>query len=268
MNDDPALARLHQAVAQIAEMNDADQEYADFEALYVSHTAGGWLHVRFLGLTFDEAFAACCAALCDPLVAPRLRTLQLDAIDEGANGTREWDFRPTVLASDAMFPALTRFQITRVQPGEHNRLIVAGNSYNEGGQLGQLLARMPAVRSFCAPSAPDATFFEQGERPLDELIIDVGYEPQGFLANLGASSCFPQLRRLEYGDFNERYMDGWQATCATFDQYAALLRAPGMQRVGKLVLRNSQLTPDEVARLKDVRADILIQLTQSWDTYA
>ena len=269
MSDD-ALARIRAAADRIGALNDDDAGFADIEALYVAQTEGGWLHVRFSGLCHEEAVGMACEAVADPAVAAVLRTLEFDGPDDGVKGTRAWNFADTPLTNgDTNFPALTHFAIGRTQPGHHNRSVVgSGDEHTEGGQLAQLLQRMPAIQTFITPSAPDAAFLQQGERPLENLVVDCGYDDQGFLESFGASACFPQLRLLEYGDFNERYSTDWASRCASVDRYEALLRSPAMARVGKLLLRNAQLTPDEIERLKALREDILIVLAQSWDTYA
>src|ERR1043165_4764398 len=123
----------------------------------------------------------------------------------GANGTRNWDFTPLV-ESSAVFPQPTSFFIEPSAPEHHNQTIIA-KDYDEDGMIARLLTRFPRIESLTTPSAPNASFFEIGIRPLVYLRVDAGYDTQNFILNLSKSSCFPSLRLLDYGDYNERYME-------------------------------------------------------------
>ena len=218
--------------------------------------AGDELHIGFFGDPLSEAFEELLSALIDPDVSTRLASLQLDAPDEGANGTKNWDLTPL---GEAEFPRLRVLDIARARPGEHNLPIVA-RDYDENGILGRLLDRMPSLTYLTAPSAPSAEFFRVGERPLRFLAVDAGYDHQGFVRNLASSSCFPELSVLEFGEYRESYMADFADRMTPFRDYEILFDSPAFGPIRTFVWRNPACTAEEVdaLRARDLGLSILV----------
>src|SRR5262249_45937067 len=156
---------------------------------------------------FGGAYQEALAAVVSPEVSPVIRSLTFRGPDEGSNGTRNWDLSP-LTEGEAVFPQLRSVSIEQTKPADHNRTIVASD-YAEDGALARLLAKAPGLESLVTPSAPNPEFFQVGERPLTFLSVDAGYDHQDFIRGLARSSCFPGLRSLEFGEYNETYMDDY-----------------------------------------------------------
>ena len=255
------LDALQKAVAQ---RNDPDAMDSHIERVYYSNV-DGLLHVEFYGLTFDDSYFDFLYTLRSPDVAQHLKSIALRGPDEGANGTRNWDLVPLV-ETGVTFSQLTTFFIEPNAPEHHNRTIVA-QDYDEAGVLARLLTAAPMLEALTVPSAPDGSFFEVGTRPLWYLRIDAGYDAQSFIPNLSKSSCFPNLRSLDYGDYNERYMDDYPNGCTPCEHYQVLLQSPAAASIGTFVLRNSICTPQELSKLRALRKDMSIRVVQSYGDY-
>jgi hypothetical protein len=242
----PRLQALQRAIAGADYPTLLDQE---IDRLYFAEVQG-LLHVEFYGQVWDEPgepFALLLDLLCDVEVAASLRALSFRGPDEGANGTRNWDFT-RLLATDTTFPNLTSLYVEPTQPEHHNHSIIA-EVYEEEGMIGRLLDRMPALQSLTVPSAPDASFFTRGVRPLNRLRVESGYDHQDFIRNLSRSTCFPELVVLDFGDYSQRYMDDYPERCTPFGDYVELLRSPAGRSIRLLILRNTAFTPDQFTSL-------------------
>jgi hypothetical protein len=225
----------------------------------------GLLHVEFYASPFDESFTAFCDLLSESEVAAKLRSLSFRGPDEGANGTRNWDFT-SVLASGVEFPNLLSFFVEPTAPEHHNQTILA-EVYEEEGMAGQLLARMPALQSLTVPSAPDATFFSIGARPLVELRVDSGYDHQDFLLNLSQTDCFSQLRVLDFGDYNLRLADEYPTACTPFPHYEALIKSPALPEWRVFIVRNAPLSGEQFRRLRYMRKNLTLHIIQQYGEY-
>ncbi len=207
-----AIEQLQRKLSEIADPDRDPQLHARFSALQI----GELLYLDFQGSPFDESYDELCNTLILPDVASRLGSLSLRApADEGANGTRNWNLAPLV-DTQANFPNLRSFSIEQNRPGDHNRVIVAAD-YHEDSVLGRLLRKAPSLEALIVPSAPDAAFFALGSHPLRFLSVDAGYDTQNFIRNLADSSCFSRLETLEFGEFNEAYLDDFPSGCTPFD---------------------------------------------------
>jgi hypothetical protein len=196
--------------------------------------AGAKLAVEFYGDPSGEAYDELLQALVDPEVAPHLTTLMLRSPDVGINGTRGWALGSL---TSTTFPVLSSLKVERNHPEAHNRGVI-GDVDGEFGTLGALLARCPSLRTLEAPSAPDASFFALVNHPLRHLSVDAGYDHQGFVRNLAASTCFPELRVLEFGEYQETYMDDFASHVTPDADYEALFSSPLMQQLDAVTLRN------------------------------
>jgi hypothetical protein len=232
MND--AIEQLQRRLADYVNQSQHPEFCAQLSVLAV----GEWLYLDFYGSPFDEPYEDLCNTLILPEVAFKLGSLSFRSpTDEGANGTR-------------------------------NCVIVAA-VYEEAGVLGRLLRKAPSLDSLIVPSAPDVTFFELERHPLRFLSVDAGYDTQGFIGNLADSSCFPQLQRLEFGEFNETYLDDFPAGCTPFDDYRRLFTSAAFATVRAFVWRNPVCSDTEIAELRSLRpkSELQIQIVQFLSRY-
>jgi uncharacterized protein (TIGR02996 family) len=182
-------------------------------------------------------------------VAPVLRELRLLGDGWAANGVR--DIRIDALLGGHVFTNLAVFEVER--EGEDGMPWIGGLD-DEQGALGRLLARAPALRVLISPSAPDATFFQVGERPIKELHIVAGLAHQDFIGNLARSSCFPALRVLIWNDANHTYRDGWSQYSTPAEDYFALFRSQAVARAEQIVLRDLYVTQEQMQQLLAIRS--------------
>lgn len=226
---------------------------AEFESRFAVGTDGNLLHVELYGDPCSEEYKELLSTVAGRRVAVCLASLQLRGPDEGANGTRNWDLSP-LLDSASSLPQLRTFSVEQTKPGDHNRSII-GKGYDEEGQLTELLAKSPQLTNLTSPSTPGPSFFEVGERPLRHLNFDAGYDHQNFILNLSRSSCFPQLYVLEYGEFSEieRYRDQPCNECTPHEHFEELFHSGAFAGVEAFVLRNPDLTIEQIAHLKRLR---------------
>jgi hypothetical protein len=153
------------------------------------------------------------------------------------------------------------------QPQHHHRTIIAAD-YNEDGVLGRLLGKCPVLESLTLPSAPAETFFRVGERPLRFLSVDAGYDHQEFIRNLARSTCFPDLRCLDFGEYHETFEADYQSRCTPLPHYDELFGSPVFASVKRFVWRNPPCTDDEVRRLRHRRPDLQLLVVRTTTWYA
>ncbi len=212
-------------------------------------------------MPFDESFEEFVRALCLPEVAEQIGTLVFWGPDEGANGTKNWDFS-RLLVSEVVFSNLKSLFVEPDSPEDHNHSIIA-RDYDEDGQIAGLLKKAPQLQSLTVPSAPDASFFEVGTHPLTYLRVETGYDTQNFILNFSQSSCLPLLRTLDFGDYNQRYFEEYPCGCTIFEHYKQLSRSKAFAGVGQFVLRSSILSAEQLAQLQRLRKDCQFMVIQT-----
>lgn len=255
------LIALQRAIENRA---DGARDASFMERLGVTRT-GDQYHLDFYGDPSGESFGDLLAAVSDSKVASSIVSLDLRGPDEGANGTRNWDLQP-IAESTVAYPVLRRLAIEQSKPTDHNRTIV-GSEYNEEGVLAKILARAPKLEVLISPSAPNADFFQIGERPLEFLSVDAGYDHESFIANLARSSCFANLRTLEWGEYNETYMDDFSSHLTPFADYRALFTSPAFAAVRVFQWRNPACSPaemEEIKALKKGRQVLVARWSAEW----
>lgn len=255
------LEELRQRIEQSNEP-DTPAEYMD--RLTVTNNLETF-DLDFFGDNFGSNVYELFRAITAPAVAPWVRALNLRGPDEGANGTRNWDIGPLV-ETDVAFPRLKSFSIQLNQPGDHNQSVVA-SIYEEEGVIARLLARATNLQVLVTPSAPSQAFFEVGERPIEYLSVDSGYAHQNFIANLAGSSCFPRLRSLEWGEFNQTYLDDFLNNSTPFADYHRLFRSEAFKSVKRLVWRNPVCSEAEIKELKALRSDLQLLVVRISSEY-
>jgi hypothetical protein len=253
-----AIQQIRLSQQRIAERDKAiDEQYDRLSFTEV----GDLVQLEYYGFAFDESFQELVDLLCDPEVAAVIQTLTIRSPDEGANGTFYWDFTD-LNRSAIVFPNLTHFFVEPYQAGWHNHPVIA-RTLEEEGMIGRLLAQMPNLRELTISNAPDASFFQVGQRPISALRVESGYDHQNFILNLSRSSCFPSLKKLDFGDFNEQYIDGYLEYRTPFDHYRELFQSRAFATVRDFVLRNASLSSSQEEMLRDLRRDLAFRLVKS-----
>jgi hypothetical protein len=253
---------IGQLLRRLTEVANADRD-PEFHARLSVLDIGDRLYLDYFGSPFDESYDELCKTIILPDVASRLESLSLRSpADVGSNGTRNWDISALV-NYQIPFPNLRSFAIEQNAPGAHNRIIV-GADYEEAGVLGRLLNMAPSLETLIVPSAPDETFFAPGRRPLRFLSVDAGYDSQNFICNLAGSSCFFQMETLEFGEYNETYLDDFPRGCTPFDDYRRLFKSEVFSRLRTFVWRNPVCSEEEIAELRSLRpkGELQIQIVR------
>ena len=220
---------------------------------------GDFLDISFYGNGFDEApntkaedfdyetnFAFCAFLdfICKQENAERLISLTFDGADEGANGTKEWNFS-RIINSNVTFPNLKSLKIQLTDLGDHNGNII-GFNYEERGMIAKLMEKMPNLECLIIPSAPDKSFFEIGKHPLKRLVVQVGYDNQNFIENFAESDNFYQLTTLDFAD-----LIGVQDTpFVSFETFEKLFKSKAFSTVKHFKLRNSILSEKQLFELQ------------------
>lgn len=227
--------RTAAAVAALARLQEQVQDREPDEDLAFSEQDGQF-RVEYYGRVWDSSLEPVFETLCQPEVADSIETLSFDGPDVGANGTREWDFTP-IFRQDITFPRLRSLHIARIAPGHYNRTIV-GHILEECGQAARWLDRAPNLEDFTTPSAPDPVFFLRPPHPLRRLRVDAGYETHDFIRHLTGSKCFQRLEELDWGDYREINMDGWEKKTTLPYYYRSLFDSPAAPLPPTVTLRH------------------------------
>jgi hypothetical protein len=250
---------------RIASCNDSDSPGNYLQRVTITQT-GELYNIDFHGDSFDESYIDLLCTLAIPDVATFLRSLILRGPDEGANGTHNWDLEP-LLATNATFTQLESFSVQLTQPADHNRSVI-GRVYEEDGVLTRLLAKSPRMKELTVPSAPSASFFDVGQRPIRFLSVDAGYDTQAFISNLAKSSCFPALQCLEWGEYHETYMDDYLANCTPKEHYRDLFRSKAFAPVTRFVWRNPVYDEEYIKELKAMKPGLQLFVVRHSGDYA
>jgi len=219
----------------------------------------GLIDLRIYVSPDDEIFDEIQQLLSEPDIASALSGLIFEGPDEGANGTREWNFRP-LLETAAAFPELRTLYIEPSAPGDHNGSII-GYCYDEEAQVAKLIARMPNLTDLTVPSAPQYDIFQLSPRLITHLRVDFGYDRLDFLANLADTCGFPNLQVVDFGVAHPRSAEN-PDVIAPYEEYAQLFDAPSFSGVREVTLRNSGLNDDELSRLLALRRDLQVTTIQ------
>jgi hypothetical protein len=222
----------------------SEQDWPNNEVTF-SET-NGLFDVQYYGHSDRESLEPILETLCVPDVAASLKSLSFGGGDVGANGTRDWDFSPLFFRHET-FRELKSLYIEPTEPEDGNRTIIESFvPYEESGQLARWLDRAPNLEELTAPSAPATVFFLRPPHPLRRLRLDAGYDIQDFIYHLALqrfSPSFPHLEELDWGDFHECYMDGWESKTTHFSYYHMLFDSPILPH--RMTIRNPHLEPIE-----------------------
>ena len=228
----------------------------------------GGLHVEFFGNPWDAPFEWTLACLSEPAVASSMMSLCFTGGDEGANGTREWEFTP-LLDSPVQFPRLRSLVITPTAPEHHNMSLVqrAGTIMEEDGEIARFVAKTSYLSELVVPNAPDASFFEVPLPHLNMLRIGGGCDTQRFIEHLAASRNLPALGLLDFSESTElqfTWADVREADAVTsFAAYERLFASNVFEPVHGFRLRNSALSPEQLQALQAMRPGLQFMVIQA-----
>lgn len=72
--------------------------------------------------------------------------------------------------------------------------------------------------------------------------VEAGFDHENFILNFSRSSCFTELKKLDFGDFNEQYMDDYLGYRTPFEHYCELFQSGAFAGIQEFVLRNASLS--------------------------
>src|SRR3569833_865894 len=121
---------------------DGDPSAASENRIYSSVVNSG-LCLRYDGVSYEEPFEIFLDLLAEQAIARNVISIEIAGPDEGANGTRNWDFTRRC-GTNTSFPALKSFTVEPSPPNYHSQTIIAAD-YDEDGQTANLHARMHAI---------------------------------------------------------------------------------------------------------------------------
>ncbi|MEO8607229.1 MAG: hypothetical protein ABI690_05075 [Chloroflexota bacterium] len=228
--------------------------------LQVNEVAG-FIHVDFRASPFKSFFDDLLTILCEAEVASRLESLAFHANDDGANGTRRWNFA-RIVDSGVNFPNLTTLSVEQYDGLSHNHPIISYGdlSYEEHGILSKWLTKAPNLKFLTAPSAPNSDFFKREACALVVLNIQAGLDTQQFILNFSQSNCFPHLRHFEYRDFDETYLKDYRQQCTPFEHFLALFQSEAFDAIESFTWRNPIFGMDDLAKLRVVRPNLTFRV--------
>lgn len=239
----------------------------DFNHVDVAPMRAG-LHVRYFGEAWGEPLDWALACLAEREVASLVTDLAFSGPDEGANGTREWDFGP-LLDSDAHFPMLRSLYVRPTEPADHNMSMIVRRDLimQEGGEIARFVAKAPFLAELTVPNAPDARFFDVPLPHLSRLRIGGGSDTQQFIDRLAGSDNLPSLGCLDFSESTELHA-AWKrergaGSVTSFDAYERLLKSPAGQRLHALYLRNTCLDLDALEALQALHPRLQFMVIQA-----
>lgn len=228
----------------------------------------GGLRVEFYGAIFDEPLQWTLDCLRQQAVADTLVSLSFSGPDEGANGTREWEFS-SLLDSDVRFSALRSLAISPTEPQHHNASLIqrADSIMEEGGEIARFCAKAPHLTELVVPNAPNNDFFQVPLPQLSTLRIGGNFDTQHFIDNLANSSNLPHLSLLDFTESTE-LQSTWASVRSAdlvtgFSSYEKLFASPVFDSVRVLILRNSCLTLEQLQALNQLRPELQFQVVQA-----
>lgn len=215
-------------------------------------------HLEFYGNPIEENYFELLEIICDKEISEKLKSIDFKGPDVGSNGTRNWDLNPLVNGS-ANFKNLEYFAVEKTKSNHHNRTII-GESYNEDGVLAKLSLKCPNLRVLISPSAPNADFFKNDHNTLELLNVSSGYSHENFIENLSSYDRFPMLRSLQFGEYNETYMNNYSDLTTPFDHYKKLFSSGILKKLRVFILENPVCSKEELSEIKTLLKECQFQV--------
>ena len=266
--------RIHDYTQDIAKKyGRADQDVnhplwvSDYNYLAIAPMRSG-LHVEYFGDVFSEPFIWTLECLSEQVVADTLSSLAFSGPDEGANGTKEWEFT-SLLDTAVTFPILRSLSIRPTELHEHNASMVqrAGKIMAEGGDIARFVAKAPNLSELVVPNAPDVNFFSHPLPNLHTLRIGGGFDTQSFIDNMAVSTNMPSLKSLDFTESTElqfTWKDKRDKDAVTsVASYKKLFGSVALDSLHSLYLRNTCLTREQLETLQAIRPRLQFNVVQA-----
>jgi hypothetical protein len=231
--------------------------WTDFSPKISFFKAGNLYQLTYFGDGYDDNDNFAFAAFLDLAVkhSSKIKSLFFTGADEGANGTKNWDFT-RLINSSAVFENLETFKVKLTNTGDHNTSIIA-SCYDEDGQIDAIVSKMPNIRTLQIPSAPNEDFFKLQDLKLNKLIVQAGYDTQNFISNLSKATNLKQLFALDWTDI----LHDIDNIGTTYDEYKELFESDFFEmqtKYGKKInfhfkLRENKLTNEEIKELVSIK---------------
>ena len=229
----------------------------------ISFYGGGYdeapdVKAKELDSDMNVAFCSFLDFICEQENAEKIVSLTFDGPDEGANGTNGWDFS-RIVNSKVTFPNLRIFKVKLTDMGDHNQSIIGSRySMSEDGMIAKLIKKMPNLETLAVPSAPDKSFFDIGEHPLRQLIVQAGYNSQDFIENFAESGNFYQLGALDFSDLHDSLDCYSEQDFIQFETYKKLFESNAFStsKHFHFTLRNSTLTKEQLYELQKINSNV------------
>ena len=226
------------------------------------------LHVEYFGDCWETPLDMTLACLSEQAVADDITSLSFSGPDEGANGTREWNFAG-LIGTDVTFPILRSFYVRPSEPDHHNGSLIVqdGKIMEEGGDIARLVAKMPYLTELTVPNAPDASFFQQSLPHLKILRIGGNFDTQNFIQNLAGATNLPSLSILDFTESTELQMtwakDRDDSYVTSFEAYENLFKSHVSETLNGLTLRNTRLSREQLEHLQALRPGLQFMVIQA-----
>ncbi|MDR1615037.1 MAG: hypothetical protein LBS26_05670 [Campylobacteraceae bacterium] len=254
------------------EMEENDGYWADWSPKINFYKAEDWYELTYFGDGYDDGYNFAFAAFIDLIIkhSSKIKSLLFTGADEGANGTKNWDFT-RLINSGAVFENLESFRVKLTDTGDHNTSIIAA-SYDEDGQIAALVAKMPILRVLQVPSAPNDNFFKLKDLSLQQLIVQAGYNTQDFIKNLSACDNMKNLYALDWTDI----LDDVDSIGTKYEQYKELFSSrffdtqtvEGRKIRFHFTLRENKLTTEQLQELIKIKNIQLLYIRAFSGQYA
>ncbi|MCT7954017.1 hypothetical protein [Laspinema palackyanum] len=226
-------------------------------SLLIGSIQNGLLELDYYVDVEDEFYEEILELLAFSDFAPFLGVLRLSAPDKGINGTRSWKLEP-LTQGEGTYQNLRLLDIQGTQPQHLNRTIL-GN-FDEDDIAARLLDKMPNLEQLSIPSAPSPAFFDRPPHPLKHLTLQTGYDTQNFILNLAQSTCFNQLKTLDFTDYSETSIPDYQHHKTPISHYLQLFNSNALPHLESLTIRHSIINEKDTKELKKTQLGTQLDL--------
>ncbi len=186
--------------------------------------------------------------------------------DEGANGTRSWNFS-RIINSDVKFENLKIFKVALTNVGDHNQSVI-GEYDEEDGMIAKLVSKMPNLEELELPSAPNEDFFNIPNLKIQILTVQAGYDHQNFIENLSKSTNLKELKSLDYTEQYDYFGDLEEEDFTSFEDFKKLFNSSIFScEYFHFKLRENKLTKNQLEELQKIKNIQLLHIKTEFGKY-
>ncbi|APH40747.1 Uncharacterized protein A9P81_0844 [Leptospira interrogans serovar Copenhageni/Icterohaemorrhagiae] len=128
--------------------------------------------------------------------------------------------------------------------------------------LSKLLLKSPKLRVLVTPSAPNLKIFKNQHNTIEFLNVSAGYNHENFIENLSKYNCFPTLSYLQFGEYNETYIDEFLEHTTPFEHYKIHFSSGILNNLQMFTLENPVCSKEELSEMKTYLKDIHFQVVR------